>query len=88
MISRGSLEWLPVEESIGFYNAGRNPLGVQEDYHHHLDSKGIGVFGASFEKNGLEVKSWNYLAEGIFATTFGEVNSKTIFKGFYFLWII
>ncbi len=76
-ISRGSLEWLAIEESVGFYNAGRNPLGVQEDYHHHLDSKGIGVFGASFEKNGLEVKSWNYLAEGIFATTFGEVNSKS-----------
>ncbi|KAI9550199.1 hypothetical protein GHT06_003571 [Daphnia sinensis] len=27
---------------IGFLSTGRNPLGSFEDYHHHLDSKGIG----------------------------------------------
>lgn len=86
MISRGSLEWLPIEESIGFYSTGRNPTGSDEDYHHHLDSKGIGVVGLEYEVEKLQIKSWTYLAEGIFATTFAEFNSSlSISEGKTFL---
>jgi hypothetical protein len=76
LISRGSLEWLSVEESIGFYSTGRNPTGSEENYRHHLGSKGIGVFGLEFENENIQLNSWNYLAEGIFATTFGEVTGN------------
>jgi hypothetical protein len=76
LISRGSLEWLSVEESIGFYSTGRNPTGSEENYHHHLESKGIGVFGLEFDKEKIQMKSWTYLAEGIFATSFGEVTGN------------
>lgn len=72
LISRGSLEWLSVEESVGFYSTGRNPTGSEEDYHHHLESKGIGVLGIEYQTKDLQLKSWNYLAEGIFATSFAE----------------
>lgn len=74
-ISRGSLEWLPIEETLGFYNTGRNPLGVEDDYHHHVSSKGIGILGVTYDQDQFDLKAWNYLAEGIFAASFAEVNS-------------
>lgn len=87
MISRGSLEWLTVEESVGFYSTGRNPTGSEEDYHHHLESKGIGVFGIEYQTDELQLKSWTYLAEGIFATSFAEATgSKAWGKGTRFLY--
>lgn len=80
LISRGSLEWLSVEESVGLYDTGRNPTGSDEDYHHHLGSKGIGVVGLEYEKEGLQLKSWTYLAEGIFATSFAEATGNSSIK--------
>jgi hypothetical protein len=76
VISRGSLEWLPVEESVGFYSTGRNPLGSSEDYHHHLNSKGIGVIGAEYAQENLKISSWNYLGEGLFGLSFLEATGK------------
>ena len=73
LISRGSLEWVKVEESLGFYSIGRNPLGGKDTYAHHIQSKGIGVFGLEFSKEKIQVQSWNYLAQGIFTTNFTEV---------------
>jgi hypothetical protein len=80
VISRGSLEWLSVEESIGFYPTGRNPTGADENYHHQLKSKGIGVLGIEYEAKNLQFKSWNYLAEGIFATNFSEATGSIPLK--------
>ena len=76
LISRGSLEWVKVEESLGFYSTGRNPLGGKETYTHHIESKGIGVLGVEFSNEKIQVQSWNYLAEGIFATNFTEVTGS------------
>jgi hypothetical protein len=76
MISRGSLEWLTIEESLGFYSTGRNPTGSSDDYHHHLESAGIGVFGAEYLSEKIQLKSWNYFAEGIFATSFAEITGN------------
>ncbi|MBC6368671.1 hypothetical protein [Algoriphagus sp. AK58] len=76
LISRGSLEWVSVEESLGFYNTGRNPIGSDETYTHHVDSRGIGVLGVEYSQNNVKAQSWTYLAEGIFATTFGEVTGS------------
>jgi len=72
LISRGSLEWVPVEESVGFYSTGRNPTGSDESYNHHLESKGIGVLGIEYKEEDLKLKSWSYWADGLFATTFAE----------------
>ncbi|WP_157359649.1 hypothetical protein [Algoriphagus mannitolivorans] len=72
LISRGSLEWVPVEESVGFYSTGRNPSGSTETYTHHLNSKGIGVFGVEYKESDFSLKLWSYLAEGILATSFVE----------------
>lgn len=81
LISRGSLEWLTVEESVGFYSTGRNPTGSEEDYHHHLESKGIGVLGLEYQMEQFQLKSWTYLAEGIFATTFAEATGSLPISG-------
>ncbi|MDF2157349.1 hypothetical protein [Algoriphagus sp. CAU 1675] len=80
LISRGSLEWLPVEESLGFYSTGRNPYGVDESYHHHVRSKGIGSLGLEYEQEDLKFKAWNYLAEGMFDITFLESTGRNELK--------
>ena len=72
LISRGSLEWVPVEESIGFYSTGRNPTGSEETYVHHLESEGIGILGIEYKEEDLSLKAWTYWAEGIFAISFAE----------------
>lgn len=77
VISRGSLEWLPIEESFGFYSTGRNPTGSEETYKHHIDSKGIAVLGMEYLLPQGKLRSWNYLAEGVFATTFAEATGTT-----------
>ena len=80
LISRGSLEWVSVEESFGFYSTGRNPTGSEESYPHHLKSKGIGVVGVEYVAEDLHLKSWNYMAEGIFAISFAEAVKKKELK--------
>jgi len=80
-ISRGSLEWLSAKESIGFYPTGRNPLGVQEDYRHQLESKGIGVVGIEYAVADWEFSSWNYLAENIFGLAFMQATGKKDLSG-------
>lgn len=81
VISRGSLEWLPVEESFGFYSTGRNPLGSDESYKHHIESKGIGIFGVEYLNNSLHIQSWNYLAEGVFGISFLQATGSAKSSG-------
>lgn len=76
VISRGSLEWLPVEESVGFYSTGRNPLGVNENYQYHLTSKGIAIVGMEYKEKNWDWSSWNYLGEGMLAISFMEAKGK------------
>ncbi|GAB2489998.1 hypothetical protein [Algoriphagus taiwanensis] len=77
VISRGSLEWVSIDESFGFYSTGRNPTGSDESYKHHVHSKGVGVLGIEYFLPKGKIRSWNYWAEGVFATTFGEVTGST-----------
>lgn len=66
VITRGSLEWLSVEESFGLYSTGRNPLGSEGDYKHHIDSEGIATVGLEYISDQAKIESWTYLAEGVF----------------------
>lgn len=76
VISRGSLEWLPVEESVGFYSTGRNALGAEQNYQHQLTSTGIGVIGVEYKNDNWDWSSWNYLGEGILGVSFIESKGK------------
>jgi hypothetical protein len=67
VISRGSLEWLTVEESFGFYNTGHNPLDSDENYKHHIDSEGIATLGLEYYLDQAKIESWSYVAEGVFS---------------------
>lgn len=78
VISRGSLEWLPIGESVGFYSTGRNPLGTNESYQHHLNSKGIATVGVEYKKENWDWSSWNYLGEGMLGISFIEAKGKKI----------
>lgn len=81
VISRGSLEWLSVEESFGFYNTGQNPLGSEENYKHHIDSKGIATLGLEYFLGQSKIESWTYVSEGVFGLSMlqavGEINTES-----------
>lgn len=66
VITRGSLEWLTVEESFGLYSTGRNPLDSDEDYKHNIDSEGIATLGLEYVSDHSKIESWTYLVEGVF----------------------
>jgi len=87
VISRGSLEWLTVEESFGFYNTGNNPLGSEENYKHHIDSEGIASLGLEYIFDQAKIESWTYVAEGVFGLSSLQAtgNIKTD-SGPQFLW--
>lgn len=79
VISRGSLEWLPVEKSFGFYNTGQNPLGSEENYKQHINSEGIATLGLEYIIDQTKIESWSYVAEGVFglSTLQASGNIKT-----------
>lgn len=87
VISRGSLEWLPVDESFGFYPTGRNPTGEEETYQHHIHTKGIGVLGLGWDNEQVTANSWSYLSEGVFATNLSQIEGrKPMVKGPDLIW--
>ncbi|MEN2281091.1 hypothetical protein AAGF08_03065 [Algoriphagus sp. SE2] len=87
VISRGSLEWLSVEESFGLYNTGRNPLDSEESYKHHIDSKGIASLGFDYVSDRAKFESWSYLAEGVFGlSTLQATGHLDMNLGPEFLW--
>jgi hypothetical protein len=87
VISRGTLEWVPVKESFGTYSTGRNPLDSPESYKHHIESKGIGVLAAEYNTDRIHLQSWNYLAEGVFGNSFLQLTGSVPLKsGPEFVW--
>lgn len=88
VISRGSLEWVSVAESFGTYSTGRNPLSVEGDgYRHHVESAGIGVLGLEYSGEKAKIRSWNYLAQNVFALSFLEgTGSLPTERGFDYIW--
>lgn len=87
VISRGSLEWLSVHESFGLYNTGINPLGSEESYKHHVDSKGIASLGLDYDSDHAKIESWSYLAEGVFGLSMLQATGQiSINSGPQFLW--
>jgi hypothetical protein len=87
VISRGSLEWLTIEESFGFYNTGKNPLDTEDSYKHHIDSEGIASLGFEYVFDQAKIESWTYVAEGVFGLSSLQAsgNIKTD-SGPQFLW--
>ncbi len=87
VISRGSLEWLTIEESFGLYNTGRNPLESEESYKHHIDSKGIVSLGFDYASDHANIQSWSYLTEGVFGLSMLQATGQlSLNSGPEFLW--
>lgn len=69
---RGTVDWYTIEDSYGVYPFGRSPFGVPSQYKGNVKSRGIGVLGAQYNKNGLSVEAWNYFNENVFNMSFVE----------------
>jgi len=90
---RGTVNWYSVENSFGVYPFGRNVFGTNSSYKGNVTSKGIGVLGATFQKEkSPKIQVWNYLAENVFLINFvqadyqldmGGVNLLLGAQGFY-----
>ena len=69
---RGTVHWYSIDESMGIYGQGRNPLGDPGLYHGNISTQGIGTLGALYENKNLKTQLWNYTAENIFNISFGQ----------------
>jgi hypothetical protein len=74
---RGTVNWYSIENSFGVYPFGRNVYGSSSGYKGNISSKGIGILGASYQKNAsTKVQVWNYVAESVFLLNFVQVDTK------------
>lgn len=71
---RGTLHWYSIDKTFGIYGQGRNPLGDSLSYRNNITTRGIGVFGAEYEKHNWQLQAWNYTAENVFNLSFGQVD--------------
>ena len=74
---RGTVNWYSIENSLGVYPFGRNVYGTSSGYKGNISSKGIGVLGATYQKNNSpKVQVWNYIAENVFLINFAQADTK------------
>lgn len=63
---RSTTHWYNIGDAIGLYNNGCLPDGSNAEYHEHISSKGLGIFGLKHNLNSrIEVEYWNYHLENI-----------------------
>lgn len=69
---RSTTHWYTIQEAIGIYNNGCLEDGATANYHHHIQSAGLGVFGFNWKKNGISIDAWDYVID--------NVSNSTLFK--------
>ncbi|PKR80918.1 hypothetical protein CW751_07045 [Brumimicrobium salinarum] len=67
---RGTMRTYSMANSFGVYGQGKNRNGEKHDYHNHISSLGVGVFGVQHELKNLKTQVWNYTAENVFNMSF------------------
>jgi hypothetical protein len=73
---RGTLHWYDIDQTYGIYGQGRNPMGDSLSYKGNINTLGLGVLGAEFEKGNWKLQGWNYTGENVFNLSFGQVDYK------------
>ncbi|OJJ23377.1 hypothetical protein BKI52_03175 [marine bacterium AO1-C] len=73
--------FVTMAESIGINSVGRNPDGSSSGYRNQLTSKGLGIVSVDYADKKWGMKIWNYYADNIFNTLYGEVYLKGNVKG-------
>jgi hypothetical protein len=63
---RSTTHWYSISDAIGIYGNGCLPDGSPAEYHEHLTSKGLGIFGVNVKRiKNLELNAWNYYLDNI-----------------------
>lgn len=77
---RSTTKWYGIDESLGLYPSGVNPDGSKSNYHDHLQSNGVGVFGITNQTTKwLKLQAWEVYTENIFNSALfqADVEKKT-----------
>jgi len=85
---RSITHWYSIGDAIGLYNNGHLEDGTPAHYHHHIDSKGLGIVGAETKrKKHFQFRIWNYFLENISNTVLANVefNDSTYTLGFMYM---
>ena len=78
---RSTVEWFGVGESIGIYPVGQSPQGTPSQYAEHVESRGIGVVGATFQKHNWTVQLWDMYTDNIHNTAMLKAEWKSVPTG-------
>ncbi|MFN5135743.1 MAG: OprD family outer membrane porin [Chitinophagaceae bacterium] len=78
---RSTVSWYTVGNSIGLYSVGVNESGAPSAFKGQLETKGIAVFNAQWQKQEIiKVQFWNYWVENIFNTAMIQSDMVLPFK--------
>jgi hypothetical protein len=74
---RSTVEWYSIGESVGIYAQGLTPEGNPADYHEHIESKGLGIFGGEYDiSEHTKFQAWDYYFEHVSNTVFLQLDHK------------
>lgn len=74
---RSTVKWYNIGESFGLYPTGRNPDGSPSGYPHHVDSRGIGLFGLTRRFGArTTVQIWEQYVDRVFNTVFVQAEHR------------
>lgn len=76
MSPRSTVQWYQVENSIGLYPAGVDINGNKSAYLGNLNSKGVFLVGANYERKNWSLQGWNTFIENINNTAFLQFEIK------------
>lgn len=86
--SRGTTEWVSINEAIGSLNNGYLPDDSKAKYHESAHTKGIGVFGVENESiENFKVQYWGYFFHHLFFMNWVQMDyeRKNWFSGVQFV---
>ena len=87
---RSVTHWYSIQDAIGLYDNGFLENGSDADYHHKIQSAGLGILGLEYDvaKN-FKLTFWNYNLDNINNTSIGKVDytkDSSFFAGIMYLY--
>lgn len=78
---RSTTHWYSMRDAVGIYNNGYTVDGEEAHYTHHLNTDGMGIFSAIYQKNEhLKVQFWNYIFDNVSNTAFVQLDADKKWK--------
>lgn len=78
---RSTTHWYALRDAVGIYENGYRVDGEEAQYAHHLNTAGMGIFSAIYQKNQhLKIQLWDYIFDNVSNTLFLQMDTEKKWK--------